>query len=86
MYNRPYRWLIPGRNVLSMSELRFQVPGMTCGHCVTAVKTELMGVSGVDSVEIDLDSKQVVVHGSAVDLQAIIAAVDEAGYEAVGIS
>ena len=69
-----------------MSELRFQVPGMTCGHCVNAVRTELTGVAGVDSVEVDLDSKQVVVHGSAVDLQAILAAVDEAGYEAVGIS
>ncbi len=59
---------------------------MTCGHCVNAVRTELTGVAGVDSVEVDLDSKQVVVHGSAVDLQAILAAVDEAGYEAVGIS
>lgn len=69
-----------------MSELRFQVPGMTCGHCVNAVKTEVAGVSGVTAVDVDLDSKNVVVHGTNLDLEAIKAAVDEAGYEAVGIS
>ena len=59
---------------------------MTCGHCVNAVKTEVTGVPGVDSVDVDLDTKAVVVHGSQIDVKAIIAAVDEAGYEAVGIA
>ena len=69
-----------------MSELRFQVPGMTCGHCVNAVKTELSTVAGVESVEIDLDTKNVVVLGNQIEVSSVIAAVDEAGYEAVGIS
>ena len=69
-----------------MSELRFQVPGMTCGHCVSAVKTELATVAGVESVEVDLDTKNVVVHGNQIAVSSIIAAVDEAGYEAVGIA
>lgn len=69
-----------------MSDLRFQVPGMTCGHCVNAVKTEVSGVAGVDSVEVDLETKNVVVHGAGFDVEAIKAAVDEAGYEAVGIA
>ena len=68
-----------------MSELRFQVPGMTCGHCVSAVRTELSGVPGVHAVEVDLDTKSVVVRGDVLDTQAIVAAVDEAGFEAVGI-
>lgn len=69
-----------------MSELRFQVPGMTCGHCVSAVQTELAAVPGVLSVEVDLESKNVVVSGSSIDARAVIAAVDEAGFEAVGIA
>lgn len=69
-----------------MSELRFQVPGMTCGHCVSAVQTELAAVPGVLSVEVDLETKNVVVSGSSIDTKAVIAAVDEAGFEAVGIA
>jgi copper ion binding protein len=69
-----------------MSELRFQVPGMTCGHCVNAVKTEVAGVAGVSSVEVDLETKGVVVHGTSLDVEAIRAAVDEAGYETVGLA
>lgn len=84
--NVPTTRAIPGRNVESVSELRFQVPGMTCGHCVNAVKTEVAGVAGVTSVDVDLETKNVVVQGAHLDLEAIKAAVDEAGYEAVGIA
>jgi len=69
-----------------MSELRFQVPGMTCGHCVNAVRTELTGVPGVESVDVNLDTKNVVVRGERIEVPAIIAAVDEAGYEVAGLS
>ena len=69
-----------------MTDKAFTVPGMTCGHCVAAVRSELSAVPGVTSVDIDLDSKSVVVHGSSLDTAVIAAAVDEAGYEAVGLS
>ncbi|CAB5060844.1 MAG: hypothetical protein F2934_04980 [Actinobacteria bacterium] len=69
-----------------MSEVRFLVPGMTCGHCVNAVSTELSGVPGVETVEVDLETKTVVVIGARIDPNDLIAAVDEAGYEAVGLS
>jgi len=66
-----------------MTTLEFTVPGMTCGHCVAAVKQEVGKVAGVSSVEVDLDSKAVVVTGDPVDREAVWAAVDEAGFEAV---
>jgi copper chaperone len=69
-----------------MSEVRFLVPGMTCGHCVNAVSTELSSVPGVETVEVDLETKTVVVSGARIDPNDLIAAVDEAGYEAVGLS
>jgi copper chaperone len=66
-----------------MEALRFAVPGMTCGHCVAAVRGEIEKVRGVRTVDVDLETKAVVVTGSAVDPAAVRAAVDDAGYEAV---
>ena len=66
----------------TVNTVTLSVPGMTCGHCEAAVKSEVGNVTGVESVSVDLGSKVVVVAGVALDLDAIIAAVDEAGYEA----
>ena len=62
--------------------ITLSIPGMSCGHCEAAVKSEVGNVPGVSSVSVDLDSKDVVVAGDALDIDALIAAVDEAGYEA----
>lgn len=67
-----------------MSELTFHVPGMTCGHCEAAVKGEVTKVAGVASVGVDLGTKIVTVTGDALDTTAIVAAIDEAGFEVVG--
>jgi len=71
MYDRP------------MSDvITYRVPGMTCGHCKSAVETELGAVDGVESVDVDLDTKVVAVRGASLDDGALRAAIDEAGYEA----
>ena len=44
----------------------FKVSGMTCQHCVAAVREEVGLLPGVRSVEVDLDSGDVVVHGEGV--------------------
>lgn len=67
-----------------MSTITFTVPGMTCGHCEAAVKDEVGKVEGVERVDVDLTTKVVVVEGEPLDRAAIFAAVDEAGYEAIG--
>jgi copper chaperone len=59
----------------------YRVPGMSCGHCKSAVETEVGAVEGVESVDADLDSKLVTVRGPGLDDAAIRAAIDEAGYE-----
>ena len=64
------------------NELRYSVPGMTCAHCTVAVKGEVEGVAGVTDVEVDLETKVVVVRGEGLDTDAIQAAIAEAGYEA----
>lgn len=57
------------------------VPGMTCGHCEAAVKTEVGKVAGVTDVAVDLETKLVTVTGVALDHGALVSAVDEAGFE-----
>ncbi|MBI4935835.1 MAG: heavy-metal-associated domain-containing protein [Actinobacteria bacterium] len=66
-----------------MSELTFTVPGMTCGHCEAAVKGEVTKVTGVTDVAVNLDTKIVTVAGDTLDREAIVAAIDEAGFEVV---
>jgi copper ion binding protein len=61
----------------------YSVSGMTCQHCVASVTEEVSEVPGVTSVDVDLASGQMVVHGEQVDPDAIRAAVDEAGYTLV---
>jgi copper chaperone CopZ len=62
--------------------ITFSVPGMSCGHCEASVKAEVAKVPGVASVSVDLDSKDVEVVGDSLDIDALVAAVDEAGFEA----
>ncbi|MFI7023036.1 heavy-metal-associated domain-containing protein [Micromonospora sp. NPDC049900] len=62
----------------------YQVQGMTCGHCVSAVSAEVGALPGVADVRVDLASGQVTVTSEQpLDPAAVRAAVDEAGYELV---
>lgn len=63
---------------------RITVAGMTCGHCVAAVRDEISQLPGVSSVEVDLGSGAVDIRSTAeLDREALAAAVDEAGYSIV---
>lgn len=64
-----------------LTTLTLQVPGMTCGHCEAAVKQEVGAVPGVTAVDVDLATKDVTVTGTDLDRSAIVAAIDEAGYD-----
>ena len=64
------------------THLTYLVAGMTCDHCTVAVTDEVTKVAGVASVDVDLDSKLVRIAGSGVDETAVVAAIDEAGYDA----
>jgi copper chaperone CopZ len=65
-----------------MSDVTYRVPGMSCDHCEQAVSQELLAVEGVESVDVDLESKLVVVRGTGFDDGQLRAAIEEAGYEA----
>lgn len=70
-----------------MSTDVFRVSGMTCGHCVAAVTEEISALPGVTAVRIDLVPGEVstvnVEADQALTVDAVRAAIDEAGYELV---
>jgi copper chaperone len=63
----------------------YRVSGMHCGHCKAAVTEELTAVPGVEAVDVDLETKLVVVRGAALEDEKLRAAIEEAGYEAEAI-
>ncbi|MBF6330670.1 heavy-metal-associated domain-containing protein [Nocardia transvalensis] len=65
-----------------MATSTFTVTGMTCGHCVASVQTEIGKIDGVTGVEVDLGTGRVQVESAAPISDAeVVAAIDEAGYE-----
>jgi copper chaperone len=62
--------------------LTYTVSAMHCGHCERAVKEEVSAVAGVASVDVDLETKLVVVRGEQLDDTAVRSAIEEAGYQA----
>ena len=67
-----------------MTTTHFQVTGMTCSHCEQAVSTEVWQISGVQKVEVSAATGRLVLTSSApVDEAQVVAAVEEAGYQAV---
>ena len=61
--------------------LRFAVEGISCDHCRVAITGEVGQVSGVRSVDVDLNAKLVRVSGTDLDPAAVVDAIDEAGYD-----
>jgi copper chaperone CopZ len=67
-----------------MTTATYTIQGMTCGHCVNAVSTELGRLPGVTDVNVDLGAgTATVISEQPLDPQAVRAAVDEAGYDVV---
>jgi len=66
-----------------MTSKVYNVPNISCGHCVATIERELGSVQGVGSVKGDLPTKQVTV---SYDDEAVLARVEgvlqEIGYPA----
>ena len=64
----------------------FRVTGMSCGHCEASVRSEIAKLSGVEEIDVSAATGQLVVKSAAPIADGdVIAAVDEAGYDAVRV-
>jgi copper chaperone len=62
--------------------IQFNIPQMSCAHCVKAVTEAVREVDPQAKVEVDLASKQVSVDSQA-QRQKIVESLSEAGYRPV---
>jgi len=60
----------------------YSVPAIHCAHCAMSIREEVSAVEGVESVDVDLETKVVTIRGSALEDAALRAAIEDAGYEA----
>jgi len=59
-----------------------KVKGMSCNHCVAAVKNALKQVQGVNEVTVSLQNGEVAIsHSVPVDMNVIRDRIEDAGYE-----
>jgi copper chaperone len=66
-----------------MSEtLSYTVPAIHCAHCGMSIREEVSEVEGVETVDVDIDTKVVTVRGLELSDEKLRAAIEEAGYEA----
>lgn len=69
---------------MSTTTTEFQVTGMSCGHCETAIRSEVSEIPGVTGIEVSAQTGRLAVTAEQpIEDAAVIAAVDEAGYTAV---
>ena len=71
-----------------MSEPRhvvLNVPDVSCNHCKAAIEQAVAQVRGVQSVDVEVDTKSVNVRlDPSGDLQAVRAAIEDEGYTVAG--
>jgi len=60
------------------------IEGMSCGHCVVAVKKELNKLAGVKVDSVEVGKARVQIDETLVSPEKLAKAIDEAGYRMVG--
>jgi copper ion binding protein len=68
---------------IQASSRTFHLPGISCQHCVAAITDSVAPLPGVVALRVDLETKTVTVEGG--DEAAIVAAIDDAGYDVADV-
>lgn len=65
-----------------MTTITLTSPDISCEHCKAAIEREIGGLSGVNSVSVDIPTQhvQVTYDSGRTSRDAIVEALDEAGY------
>lgn len=65
-----------------MKTSTLNVNGMSCNHCITAIKKTVGAIQGVESVDVNLNGGTVSVqHGEGVNEEQLKEAIQGAGYD-----
>jgi copper chaperone len=66
-----------------MSNIKLKIDGMSCQHCVMNVKKQVDAVGGVNSSDVSVGSANVTFDEDKTGREAIVNAVQSAGYRVV---
>ena len=68
-----------------MKTTELKIEGMSCGHCVMAVKKELSKLNGVEVGDVQIGSARVRRDENKVWVQELNRAVERAGYRVISV-
>ena len=66
--------------------ISFEVQDMTCGHCASTITKAVQATDQAAQVRIDLSAHRVDIDAGAADVQALRAAISDAGYTPVPLT
>ncbi|NLY10279.1 MAG: heavy-metal-associated domain-containing protein [Firmicutes bacterium] len=68
-----------------MEKVVLKVDGMNCQRCAENIKRAIGKLDGIEKVEVDIENKEVSIsfYPSAINKDAFIKAIQDAGYEVV---
>jgi copper chaperone len=66
-----------------MASINLKIDGMSCQHCVMNVKKAVDAVGGVNSSDVSVGSANITYDEDKTDREAIVNAVQSAGYKVV---
>lgn len=81
--NNPYPVSVSRERESARMAITVKISGMSCGHCVTSVKSALKNIPGIASFDVKIG--EAVIEG-AVDTAKVKDAIEEEGYEVVSVS
>jgi copper chaperone len=66
-----------------MAQITLSVPDISCGHCKSSIEGAVAPIDGVETAVVTIDDRNVAIEydGSETTMDAIVAAIDEQGYE-----
>jgi copper chaperone len=66
-----------------MTTTTLNVPTISCGHCKSSIEGAVSGLDGISRVEVEIDAREVAVDydDTAIELDAIIEAIEAQGYD-----
>ena len=66
-----------------MKTAELKIEGMSCGHCVMAVKKELGKLTGVEVDDVQIGSAKIRLNEKTVGYEQLNQAVEKAGYRVI---
>ncbi|MFJ8454125.1 copper chaperone CopZ [Bacillus paramycoides] len=68
-----------------MEQLTLKVEGMSCGHCVNSIESNVKELNGVEQVKVQLakGTVEVTIDSSIITLKDIVSVIEDQGYDVI---